>query len=241
MNDVRALPMRDRLICALDMPDATEARRVIDELDGVVSFFKVGLTLNLASGLEVVDGLIAAGKRVFLDLKFFDVPETVRQAVAVAARRRVTFLTVHGEREIVQAAVAGRGDSDLKLLAVTVLTSLDADGLASLTGNRRPVEEIVLERARFALANGCDGVVSSALEVERIKRETEDRLLVITPGIREEDAPADDQKRKATPAEAVARGADYLVVGRPIIGSPDRVAAATRIIERMEAGRGARP
>jgi orotidine-5'-phosphate decarboxylase len=224
-----------RLICALDSADAGGAKAVIDELDGLVSFFKIGITLHLASGLEVVRLLLSSGKSVFLDLKYYDVPETVEQAVREAARLGVDFLTIHGNSAIIRAAVKGRGSSDLKLLVVTVLTSLDQDDLAEM-GYDVPLERLVLARARAAAEAGADGVISSAREAGLVKGEAGSQLLVVSPGIRAKSADADDQKRTMTADEAVAAGADFLVVGRPITQAPDRREAAKRIIE--EIGRG---
>jgi orotidine-5'-phosphate decarboxylase len=233
--DVLGLPVRDRLICALDTPDVDEAKRIIEELDGVVSFFKIGITLHLSSGLDLVNFLLDGGKRVFLDLKYYDVPETVELAVRQAAKLGVTFLTIHGNSAIIQGAVRGRGDSALKLLGVTVLTSLDQDDLHEM-GYPMALAGLVMARTQNALAHGADGVIASAQEVGYIKEATSGRLLVISPGIREADAPADDQKRKVSPGDAIAAGADFLVVGRPITASANRREAAERIVKQMEDG-----
>lgn len=238
LMDVQSLPMRDRLICALDMADVEEAKRVINELDGVVSFFKIGITLHLASGLEIVKLLLDSGKRVFLDLKYYDVPATVGLAVAEAARQGISFLTIHGNHEIIAAAAKAKGDSDLKLLSVTFLTSLDQSDLSDL-GIDLPVEDYVLLRAKSALKWGCDGVISSAREAAKIKEETNNELMVVTPGIRDGEPGEDDQKRTMPADKAIEAGADFLVVGRPITGKADRRAAAERIVRQMEAGQAA--
>lgn len=232
----------ERLILALDLPSIGAAMELVQALDGVVSFYKIGLTLQLAAGKPVLSELLARGNRVFLDYKYFDVPETIKTAVTRAAELGVTFLTIHGSGNIIQAAVAGRGGAPLKLLAVTVLTSLDAQDIREL-GYECAVEELVLLRARRALAAGCDGVVASGLEAPAIRRlEAEavtpvarDRLLIVTPGIRPAGALTQDQKRVATPGEAIAAGADYLVVGRPITGSGDPRSAAQAIVCEMQA------
>ncbi|MCL2605931.1 MAG: orotidine-5'-phosphate decarboxylase [Coriobacteriia bacterium] len=236
--DIKDLAVSERLICALDTADVDEVKAIIDELDGVVSFFKIGITLHLASGLEIVNLLLDSGKRVFLDLKYYDISETVEQAVRQAAQLGVTFLTVHGNSEIIRGAVRGKGDSDLQILLVTVLTSLDQEDLSEM-GYPVPLEDLVLTRAKNGLKYGANGVISSAHEAGIIKEETEGKLLVISPGIRDEDAPSDDQKRKMSADAAIKAGADFLVVGRPITAPQDgktRREAAQSIIEKMKQG-----
>ena len=208
---------------------------MVAKLDGVASFYKIGLALQLAPGVQdLVQSLIQAGKKVFLDYKYYDVPETVRKAVSRAAKLGVSFLTIHGSGSIIRGAVEGRGDSPLKLFTVTVLTSMDTVDMAELGYSQTSVQDLVLFRARKALEAGCDGVIASGHEAESIKSLSMDKLLVITPGIREEEAPADDQKRRATPRSAILAGADYLVVGRPIIGKPDPRAEAARFVGAMQ-------
>lgn len=236
--NVSELAARERLICALDTPDVDEAKAIISELDGLVSFFKIGITLHLASGLEVVKMLLDSGKRVFLDLKYYDISETVELAVRQAAKLGVTFLTVHGNSKIIQGAVRGKAGSDLQILVVTVLTSLDQEDLAEM-GYPTPLEDLVLARARNGLAFGADGVISSANEAALIKGETGGKLLVVSPGIRDVDAPTDDQKRVMSADAALKAGADFLVVGRPITAPRDdktRREAALDIINKMEEG-----
>ena len=218
---------QDRLILALDVPDIPAARALVKTLDGVVSFFKVGLTLQLAEGVEAfIRSLIADGKQVFLDYKYYDISETLKKAVSRAAGLGVSFLTIHGSSSLIQGAVAGRGDSGLKLFTVTVLTAMDIGDIAEMGYTNHSVAELVLFRARKALEAGCDGVIASGHEAEKIKQLTRNKLLVITPGIRPEGYPEDDQKRKTTAASAIQAGADYLVIGRPITGAADpRVAA----------------
>lgn len=222
------IPRAERLIVALDVPTADEARVLVDKLGDSAGFYKVGLELFMAGGyFELVDWLAARGKRVFVDLKFFDVPETVRRAVANLRGRGVAFATVHGNQAMMQAAAAAKGE--VGILAVTVLTSLDRGDLNDL-GFSCDIERLVLSRARRAMEAGCDGVISSGLEAARLKAEFSNRLLVVTPGIRPVDnRPSDDQKRTVDAAQAFAAGADYIVVGRPIREAPDPRAAAQAI------------
>ncbi len=233
----REVPERieDRLIVALDVASIAEARALIDELDGVVSFFKLGLWLQFATGFDVLlDDLLRRDKKIFLDAKMFDIGETVRQGVARAAERGVSFVTVHGDGDIIRAAGEGKKGTSLKILVVPVLTSLDANGLHEL-GYRAGVAELIAERARTTLAWGCDGIIAAPHDNPNEIRRTagSQGLLVVTPGVRLPGAALDDHKRAGTPAEAIAAGADYLVVGRPIIKSDDPVRAAAAIIENM--------
>jgi orotidine-5'-phosphate decarboxylase len=216
---------RERLIVALDVPTPQEARALVGRIGDAACFYKVGLELVMAGGyFELVDWLVARGNRVFADVKMFDIPETVARAVANLRGRGVTFATVHGNQAMMQAAAREKGE--LKILAVTVLTSLDRGDLDDL-GFSCDLERLVLSRARRAMEAGCDGVISSGLEAERLKSEFRDRLLVVTPGIRPvENKPADDQKRTVDVAQAFANGADYIVVGRPIRQAADPRAAA---------------
>jgi orotidine-5'-phosphate decarboxylase len=222
------IPADERLIFALDVPDAWEARELVQELDDAVRFYKLGLELLMAGGyFELLDWLAGRGKKIFVDLKFFDVPATVARAVARLNGRGVTFCTVHGNQGIMEAAVAAR--QDVKVLAVTALTSLDRGDLDDL-GFQCDVPELVLSRARRALEAGCDGVVSSGLEAARLREHLDARLLVVTPGIRPvENRETDDQKRVVTVDQAFALGADYIVVGRPIRDADDPRAAAEAI------------
>jgi len=224
----RTIPRRDRLIVALDVPSAADARALVEKLGGEAAFYKLGLELFMAGGyFELVDWLAARGKRVFVDLKFFDVPETVRSAVKALRGRGIALATVHGNQKMMEAAAAEKGD--VKILAVTALTSLDRGDLDDL-GFACDVDRLVLSRARRALEAGCDGVISSGLEAPMLRRELGDRILVVTPGIRPvENRPADDQKRTVDVAQAFANGADYIVVGRPIRQAPDPAAAAAAI------------
>jgi len=225
LRSVKPIAARDRLIVALDVAAPDQARALVATLGDAVTFYKVGLELFMHPGcFELVEWLVQQGKRVFVDLKFFDVPETVRGAVRGLRNRGVTFATVHGNQAILEAAGAEKGE--VKILAVTVLTSLDRGDLDDL-GFKCDVADLVLSRARRALAAGCDGVISSGLEAPMLKRELGERILVVTPGIRPvENRPADDQKRTVDVAQAFANGADYIVVGRPIRTAPDPRAAA---------------
>lgn len=218
----------DRLIMALDVPDAESARALVSALGDAVGFYKIGLELFMSGGyFELIEWLVARDNKVFVDLKFFDVPETVRAAVRALAGRGASFATVHGNQAIMEAA--GRDKGDLKILAVTVLTSLDRGDLDDL-GFECDVDRLVLSRARRALEAGCDGIVSSGLEAPLIRRELGERILVVTPGIRPvENKPLDDQKRTVDVAQAFANGADYIVVGRPIRQAADPRAAALAV------------
>jgi orotidine-5'-phosphate decarboxylase len=231
--------MADRLIVALDVPTIEGAARLAGQLDGIVSFFKIGLWLLFAPGAErFIDGLIGAGKRVFLDAKMFDIGETVRQGVARATERGVSIVTVHGDPEIMRAAVAGKGGSArTRIFAISVLTSLN-DAAVREMGYALSVPELIRLRVKQAVECGCDGMIASAddnpNEIRRLAGA--DHLLIATPGIREPGGSVDDHKRHATPGQAIARGADYLVVGRPITKADDPAVAARRIIADMERG-----
>jgi orotidine-5'-phosphate decarboxylase len=224
----RTIPARERLIFAMDVADPAEARHVADTLGDAVQFYKIGLELFMAGGyFELLDWMVARDKKVFVDLKFFDVPATVGAAVRQLRNRGVTLATVHGNQGIMEAAAAAKGD--VKILAVTVLTSLDRGDLDDL-GFACDVEQLVLSRARRALEAGCDGVVSSGLEAPKLREFIDHRLLVVTPGIRPvENRPVDDQKRTVDVAQAFENGADYIVVGRPIRDAADPRAAALAI------------
>jgi orotidine-5'-phosphate decarboxylase len=223
-----AIAREERLIVALDVATAAEARALAEQLGDAARFYKIGLELFMAGGyFELLDWLVARKRKVFVDLKFFDVPETVRRAVANLRGRGIAFATVHGNQAMMEAAAREKGE--VKILAVTALTSLDRGDLDDL-GFSCDLEALVLSRARRAIEAGCDGVVSSGLEAKRLKSEFHDRLLVVTPGIRPvENKPADDQKRTVDVAQAFANGADYIVVGRPIRQAPDPRAAAEAI------------
>jgi len=230
----KSIPLRERLIFALDVPSVAEAKQWVDTLGDEVQFYKLGLELFMAGGYyELIEWLRARGKQIFVDLKFFDVPETVASAVRQLKNRGATFATIHGNDAIMRAAV--REKADLKILAVTALTSLDRGDLNDL-GFACDAETLVLSRARRALEIGCDGVISSGMEVARLRAELGNRLVVITPGIRpvDNDQP-DDQKRTVDVRQAFLNGADYIVVGRPIRQADDPRAAAKAIQAQIAA------
>jgi len=226
------IPSADRLIFALDVPSAAEARRLVETLGDSVRFYKLGLELFTSGGyFELVDELLAQGKKIFADLKLYDVPETVAAAVRQLRKRPITFTTVHGNDSIM--AAAAREKCDLKILAVTVLTSLNQNDLRDL-GYYADIGDLVLARAKRAQETGCDGVIASGLEAQALRRELREDFLIVTPGIRPvEDRPADDQKRVVNVEQALRNGADYIVVGRPIRNAPDPYQAAMRIQETL--------
>lgn len=220
-----AVPDSDRLIFALDVPDANTARQLVTQLDDAVTFYKLGLELCMSGGyFDLLDWLVQQDKRIFVDLKFFDVPATVAAAVRNLHNRGVTYATIHGNQGIMEAA--GEAKGDVKILAVTALTSLDRGDLDDL-GFQCDIGELVLSRARRSLEAGCDGVIASGLELDAMRAVVDEKLLVITPGIRPvENRPADDQKRVVTVEDAFRKGADHIVVGRPIRNAADPRAAA---------------
>jgi orotidine-5'-phosphate decarboxylase len=207
---------RDRLIVALDMPTVEEAQRLVAVLGSAVHFYKLGLELLFAGGLDLARALKSQGKHVFLDMKLLDIGNTVERAVANATEFGVDFLTVHGDDlKTMRAAVTGRGSSKLKLLAVTVLTNLTTDDLLQQGSSLSPAD-LVLRRAKLARESGFDGVIASGQEAARIREAVGPGFLIVTPGIRLTGSATDDQERITTPGHAIASGADYLVVGRPI-------------------------
>jgi orotidine-5'-phosphate decarboxylase len=223
------IPAKDRLIFAMDVPDCDRARTLAEELGDSVTFYKIGLELMMSGGyFELLDWMLARDKNVFCDLKFFDIPATVGSAVRQLKDRGASFVTVHGNQSIMEAAAENKGDS-LKVLGVTVLTSLDRGDLDDM-GFDCDVSDLVLSRARRALEAGCDGVISSGLEVPRLREFIDSKLIVVTPGIRPVDnKPAGDQKRVVTVDTAFSNGADYIVVGRPIRDADSPRAAAEAI------------
>jgi orotidine-5'-phosphate decarboxylase len=223
------IPARDRLIVALDVPSADDARTLVTRLGDAASFYKIGMELCMAPGFfELMDWLKTGHHKVFVDLKFFDIPETVARAVRNLSERGADFCTVHGNQSIMEAAAQGKS-GHTRVLAVTALTSLDRGDLDDM-GFDCDVGELVLSRARRSLEAGCDGVISSGLEVERLKAEVGEKLLCVTPGIRPVDNRVEaDQKRIMTPGAAMAAGADHIVVGRPIRDAADPRAAAEAI------------
>jgi orotidine-5'-phosphate decarboxylase len=227
---------RERLIVALDVPEEALAMVLVDALAGEVGMFKVGSQLFTAAGPDVVRGIVAKGEHVFLDLKFHDIPNTVAGAVASAARLGVSLITVHGlgGRAMLEAAAGAIPAMGTRLLAITVLTSHDEKTLGEV-GVGRPLGEEVRELARLARSAGIDGVVASPHEVPLLREACGKDMLIVTPGIRPAGARSGDQARAATPAAALAAGADYLVVGRPITEARDPAAAARAIVDEMEA------
>jgi len=234
MSQRRVIAARERLIVALDVASVAHAERLIAELGDSVSFYKVGMELAYGGGLGLVERLAGAGKQVFLDLKLHDIPNTVERAVAQVAQLGATFLTVHAYPQTMRAAVAGAAASRLKLLAVSVLTSSDDADLAE-AGYALGVSALVTRRAAQARALGVDGLVASAAEAATLRAEIGQSLILVTPGIRPAGAEAGDQKRVATPASAIADGADYLVVGRPVTQAPDPSAAARALVREIAA------
>ncbi len=228
------LMKRNPIIVALDVDSAAEARALVEQLGGSVNFYKVGMELYASAGMEFVRELLGMGKDVFLDMKFYDIPETVKRAVAQAARVGVSFLTVHGSGAVMRAAVEGKAGSSLKLLAVTVLTSFDRQDLADL-GYPCGVSELVELRVRKAMEAKIDGIVASPLEAAAIRSIMGPDAILVTPGVRSPGKAAGDQKRIATPAQALRDGADYLVMGRQITRAADPAAEAARVIEEIAA------
>jgi orotidine-5'-phosphate decarboxylase len=229
------IPGKDRLIFAMDVPDCDTAMALAEELGDAVTFYKIGLELMMSGRyFELLDWMLARDKKVFCDLKFFDIPATVGSAVRQLKDRGASFVTVHGNQSIMEAAAENKGDT-LKVLGVTVLTSLDRGDLDDL-GFDCDVGELVLSRARRALEAGCDGVISSGLEVPRLREFVDEKLVVVTPGIRPVDnKPAGDQKRVVTVETAFSNGADYIVVGRPIRDAASPREAAESIQASIEA------
>jgi orotidine-5'-phosphate decarboxylase len=223
---------QDRLIVALDLPSTEAARSLISKLGDAVSFYKIGYQLGFAGGLEFARELIGQGKQVFVDLKLHDIGNTVEKGVESIAKIGATFLTVHAYPQTMKAAVAGKGGSKLKILAVTVLTSYDDKDLRE-AGYGSPVSELVKRRAEQARDIGIDGLVCSPEEAAALRSIAGDKMVLITPGIRPAGAAAGDQKRIMTPAKAIGAGADYLVVGRPVTEAADPKAAARSIVEEI--------
>jgi len=223
---------RDRLIFALDVPEIDQAKNLVEELADSVSFYKIGMELMMTGHyFALLDWLVEKDKKVFVDLKLFDVPQTVAKAVKRLSQRGAYFTTVHGNQSMMEAAAAAKGD--LKILAVTALTSLDQGDLKDM-GFLCDVQDLVVSRARRALAAGCDGIVASGLELERIRSEVNRKLVIVTPGIRPvENRSTDDQKRIVSVKQAFQRGADHIVVGRPIKNAANPKQAAEMIQETI--------
>jgi len=221
------------IIVALDVESAGEARALVDRIGNQTDFYKVGLELFTAAGMDFVHELIGRGKNVFLDLKLYDISETVKRTVAQVARTGVRFLSVHSASAVMRAAIEGRGSSPLKLLAVTVLTSFDQQDVNDL-GHSRSLSDLVEWRVRTAMEAGVDGLVGSPLEARAIRAAAGPGPILVTPGVRSAGAGKGDQKRVATPAEALRDGADYIVIGRQITRAPDPAAALRQILDEVQ-------
>jgi len=223
----------DRLIFALDVPEVSRAKELVLELGNSVSFYKIGMELMMTGDyFNLLDWLVENDKKVFVDLKLFDVPATVSKAVKRLSQRGAYFTTIHGNQSMMEAAAAEKGN--LKVLAVTALTSLDQGDLDDM-GFKCDVQELVVSRANRALSSGCDGIVASGLELEHIRSEVDQKLLVVTPGIRPvENRPTDDQKRVVSVEQAFERGADHIVVGRPIQNADSPRQAAESIQQAIQ-------
>lgn len=240
MTDAGTADAQDRLIIALDVPNAAEARELVAPLKGVASFFKVGYELFIAEGMPFVRELLDAGNRVFLDLKIDDVDETVRRAVSrVAAEDGIQFLTIYGGRATAEAALKACEGTSLKLLQVSALTSLSDADLADMglvgEGNRFDTrEQFVIWRAQQSLKHGCHGIITSGKEAKPIRDATGDDLIIVTPGIRPASAGTDEHAVPTTPSVAIRNGSDYLVIGRPITRADDPADAAREILAEMQ-------
>ncbi len=225
----------ERLIVALDVGNALAGEALVDRLGEAVSFYKIGLGMLTTGGLALANELKARDKRVFLDMKLFDIGNTVEAAVRGLAAFDLDFLTVHGDPHVVRAAVRGRGDSDLKILGVSILTSLDRGDLDEAMMAPGDVRAMTVERARRSLAAGADGVIASPQEAAEIRALPEATgRLIVTPGVRPAGAALGDQKRVATPGDALSAGADHIVVGRPVYGSDDPRAAVEAILREFD-------
>jgi orotidine-5'-phosphate decarboxylase len=222
----------NRIIVALDVDSAAEARALVAQLGAQIGFYKVGMELFAAAGMDFVHELRDQGKDVFLDMKYFDIGETVKRAVRVAARSGVRFLTVHSSSQVMRAAHEGRGEAATKLLAVTVLTSFDQQDLADM-GYDRTLSAVIALRVCKAMEACMDGLICSPLDVAAVRAQAGPKSILVTPGVRSRDAGKGDQKRVATPAEAVRNGADYVVIGRQITRAADPAAEAARVAGEM--------
>ncbi|GHA59951.1 orotidine 5'-phosphate decarboxylase [Amylibacter ulvae] len=225
----------ERLIVALDVPNVLDGMKLVEQLGNSVSFYKIGLGMLTGGGLALANELKENGKRVFLDMKFFDIGATVQKAVSGIAQFDLDFLTVHGDPHVVRAAIAGRGDTNLKILAVTILTSLDRGDLDDCLIQTGDIQKLVVERARLALLAGADGVIASPQEAALIRALPEaNGKLIVTPGVRPTGGDAGDQKRIATPASAIGDGADHIVMGRPIWAAKNPKDAAMAVLAELQ-------
>lgn len=237
---IKNIPLNERIILALDVDHPDKAKEWVKKTESHIKFYKVGLQLFMADWFNIVDWIIDRGHKVMVDLKFFDIPETVHLAVKQLVNRKVSLATIHGNDAIIKAAMQATADKPdaetMKILAVTVLTSFGEEDLRAM-GMTQSVEDLVYFRAKRALELDCDGIVSSGLEAERLRKQLGDKLLIITPGIRPgaNVAEGDDQKRVMTAGRAIAAGADHVVVGRPITKADDPIAVITAMQEEISA------
>jgi orotidine-5'-phosphate decarboxylase len=226
------LPETKPIIIALDVETLGEARRLVEQIGDSADFYKVGMELYAVGGMPFVDELVGRGKQVFLDLKLYDISETVKRATRQMVKSGVAFLTVHASKAVMRAALEGRDNAPTQLLAVTVLTSFDQQDLIDL-GYKTPLSELVVLLVNQAVATGVDGVVCSPLELANVRRIGGSELKLVTPGVRSAGAAAGDQKRVATPAQAIRNGADYLVIGRQVTRASDPRAACQQILNEI--------
>jgi orotidine-5'-phosphate decarboxylase len=225
----------DPVIIALDFDSAQKANQMVSTLGDTAGFYKVGMELFAAAGMDYVRSLVDEGKKVFLDMKYYDIGETVRRAVAVAGKSGATFLSIHAVGQVMRAAMEGRGDSRMKLLAVTVLTSLDQQDVKEM-GHECTMTDLIARRVRQAMEAGVEGVVASPLEARSVREIAGPGAVLVTPGVRSAGAAKGDQKRVATPAQAVRDGASHVVIGRQVTRATDPVAALAAIREEIAAG-----
>ena len=228
------MDIRDRVIVALDVPDIAAARGIVTALGDHASFYKIGYELAFVGGLELARALAAEGKKVFLDLKLHDIPNTIEKGVGQIARMGMSFLTVHAYPQTLAAAAKGAAGSDLGVLGVSVLTSMD-DGDLARAGFGLGVQDLVARRARQTYEAGCKGLVCSATDIVAVRAAVGDGLAIVTPGIRPVGSALGDQKRVMTPGEAMQAGVDHMVIGRPITGAPDPAATMRAILAEIEA------
>jgi orotidine-5'-phosphate decarboxylase len=239
---IELIPLQERLIVALDVPTVEKAKAIVEELGDSVQFYKIGMQLQFAGGLTLAEKLIKTHKKkVFLDSKLLDIGQTISGAVENIVKMGVTFLTIHGNGKTIRSAVAASRGTNLKILTITVLTHLDAHDLMDLYGDISiNVEDLVRRRAIQAFEAGADGVIASGQEAEMIREIAGNALTIVTPGIRPDGSEINDQVRVTTPRKAIAAGADYLVVGRPILQATDRKAMVKKIITEISEGLGDR-
>lgn len=228
---MKDIALNQRIIFALDVQDPQTAHQWIDRLESHIGFYKIGFELFLGGGLPLVKEVIARGHKVMLDLKLYDVPATVSRTLAQLSGLGISFATIHGDRAIIQAAAQVK--SDVGLLAVTVLTSLDQQGVQEI-GMTEPLQEVVMKKAQLAVSNGCAGVVASPREAQMLRTLIGDNAFIVSPGIRPDDSAEDDQKRTMSVTDAVTAGVDYLVIGRPIRDADDPLQMAKRIQQQID-------